>query len=70
MRQKGKQLAFFSLFFDGLVAEGIDAPKRLRAYLVQNEYWGGGWRRFAVLGTLIGDSEGRYEGYIVIEWVG
>jgi hypothetical protein len=73
MRQRAigeKPLAFFSLFFDDLVVEGIDAPKCLRADLVQNEYRGRGRRGFTVLGTLIGDSEGRYEGYTVIEWVG
>ena len=66
----GEPLAFFSLFFDDLVIEGIDAPKCLRANLVQNEYRGGRLRRFTLLGALIAGDEKRYEGHIVIERVG
>jgi hypothetical protein len=64
-----KPLAFFSLFFDDLVIEGIDTPKCLRADLVQNEYRGRRRRGFTVLGALVGDNE-RCDGHIVVEWVG
>jgi hypothetical protein len=49
----------FSLFSDDFVIQGTDAPKCLRANLVQNEYRGGRLRCFTFLGALIGDDERR-----------
>ena len=62
----GEPLAFFSLFFDDLVIQGVGAPKCLRANLVQNEYRGGRLRCFIFSGP---DRQQR-EVAIVVEWVG
>jgi hypothetical protein len=52
-RDMRKPLAFFSLFFDDLVIEGINTPECLRADLVENEYRGRRRRGFTVLCALI-----------------
>ena len=55
----GKPLAFFSLFFDHLVIQGVGAPKCLRANMVQNKYRGGRLRCFIFSRALIDNDERR-----------
>ncbi len=64
------RLAFFPLLFDDFIVKRIDAPERLRTYLMKNEYGRWDLRRFVLVAVFIFDDCGRCDGHIVVERVG